>query len=227
LASTGARSDCSRNSGNAGDTSAPIRLIGDLAYAALEPHEFLEFLNGRLSRAFVKDQDDLESRLSKSITIADPDGLFRVEDFFCHDDTWRMTVSRLASRADAVLMDLRGFSPTNRGCIFEIEQLIASVSLHRVVLLADTWADIPFLELILRDAWRIMSSDSPNAVAGRHRLRILQASSNHGRTLDTLLGFLCESFGQGALRVLPRAEMSQTCRGNVRSRQEPRQSASA
>jgi hypothetical protein len=96
-------------------------------------------------------------------------------------------------------MDLRGFSPMNRGCIFEIEQLIASVSLHRIVLLADASTDLPFLELTLRDAWRIMSGDSPNAVTGRHRVRILQASSSHGRTLDTLLGLLCESFGEGAL----------------------------
>jgi hypothetical protein len=44
----------------------PIRLIAgtDLAYATVEPHEFYDFLSGRLSRAFIKDQDDLESRLS-------------------------------------------------------------------------------------------------------------------------------------------------------------------
>ena len=45
----------------------PISLIAgtDLAYATIEPHEFYDFLSGRLSRAFVKDQEDLESRLSK------------------------------------------------------------------------------------------------------------------------------------------------------------------
>jgi hypothetical protein len=178
----------------------PIRLIGgtDLANVTIEPHEFFEFLNGRLGRAFVTGRDDLESRLAERTAAPDPDGLFRVEDFFCHEATWRMTVARLAREADAVLMDLRGFTPTNRVCIFEITQLIASVSLHRVVLLVDGWTDVPFLEQTLQGAWRAMPGDSPNAGAGKHRLHVLQASANHGRTRDTLLGLLCESFGERA-----------------------------
>jgi hypothetical protein len=175
----------------------PIRLIGgtDLADATIEPHEFFEFLNGRLSRAFIKGRDDLESRLSERTPAPDPDGLFRIEDFFCHEATWRMTVARLARDADAVLMDLRGFTPANRGCIFEIEQLIASVALDRIVLLVDDSTDVPFLEQTLQGAWRAMPGDSPNAGAGTHRLRVLQASAHHGRTLDSVLGLLCESFG--------------------------------
>ena len=109
-----------------------------------------------------------------------------------------MTVSRLAREADAVLMDLRGFTPTNRGCIFEIEQLIASISLHRIVLVVDGATDVASLEQTLQNAWHTMPEYSPNAVAGTHRLHVLQASSNHGHTLDSLLGLLCESFGERA-----------------------------
>src|SRR5262245_7019105 len=170
----------------------PVRLIGgpDLAYATLEPYEFFEFLSGRLARAFIKDRDDLDARLSESAAIPDPDGLFRIEDFFCHDNTWRMTVSRLARKADAVLMDLRGFMSKNRGCIFEIEQLIASVPLQRIVLLVDRSTDVPFLEQILQRAWRTIPTDSPNAIAGKHPVRILLASSSHRHTLNALLGLL-------------------------------------
>jgi hypothetical protein len=170
----------------------PIRLIGgpDLAYATLEPYEFFEFLSGRLARAFIKDRDDLDVRLTEGTAIPDPDGLFRIEDFFCHDDTWRMTISRLARKADAILMDLRGFMSKNRGCIFEIEQLIASVPLQRILLLVDRSTDVLFLEEILQRAWRIIPTDSPNAIAGEHRLRILQASPSHRHTLNALLGLL-------------------------------------
>lgn len=177
----------------------PIRLIGgpDLAYATLEPYEFFEFLSGRLARAFIKDRDDLDGRLlSESTATPDPDGLFRIEDFFCHDNTWRMTVSRLARKADTVLMDLRGFTSKNQGCIFEIEQLIVSVPLQRIVLLVDRSTDVPFLDQTLQRAWRTMPTDSPNAIAGEHRVRILQASSSHRRTLDALLGLLGESFSE-------------------------------
>ena len=172
----------------------PIRLIGgtDLAYATIEPHEFFEFLSGRLSRAFIKDEADLERRLSDDAVRPDPDGLFRIEDFFCHDDTWRITVSRLARDASAVLMDLRGFSPANQGCIFEIEELIAAVPVHRVVLLIDDSTDVPFLERTLAKTLQAMPADSPNVAAGEHRLQILEASANRRHTLATLLGLLCE-----------------------------------
>lgn len=174
----------------------PIRLIGgtDLANAIIEPHEFFEFLNGRLSRAFVKGPSDVKQKLSRSAITADPDGTYRVEDFFCHDDTWRMTVVRLAEDADAILMDLRGFGPANQGCIYEIEQLLSSVPLDRVILLVDGRTNVPFLERVLQDAWRRMSDGSPNARAGHSRIRILQASSRHSRTLDSLLGLLCGRF---------------------------------
>ena len=114
-----------------------------------------------------------------------------------------MTVSRLAQESDAVLMDLRGFSSANRGCIFEIEQLIAGVSLERVVLLADASTDTTFLETTLQGAWRTMPGDSPNATAGRHRVRILKAGSRHRRTLKVQLGLLCERFPEGAAAMAP------------------------
>jgi hypothetical protein len=173
----------------------PIRLMGgvDLADSTLEPHEFFDFLNGRLTRAFVRNRQDLEQRLSEHLPVPDPDGLFRVQEFYCHENTWRMTASYVAVQADAVLMDLRSFSPSNRGCIFEIEQLIASVSVPRIVLLIDRTTDLPFLEQTLQNAWRAMPGDSPNYRAGGHRLRVLHASARHQRDVDTLIGLLCES----------------------------------
>lgn len=174
----------------------PIRLIGgtDLANATIEPHEFFEFLNGRLSRAFVKGPTDVDKKLSRSAITADPDGTYRVEDFFCHDDTWRMTIVRLARDADAILMDLRGFGPANQGCVYEIEQLLSSVPLDRVVLLVDRRTDVPFLERALQQAWRSRPDDSPNALARHQRIRIMAASSRHRRTLNALLYLLCGSF---------------------------------
>ncbi len=158
----------------------PIRLIGrvDLAYATIEPHEFFEFLNGTLTRAFVKGQDNLIHRLSNDVVLPDPDGSYRIEDFYCHDNTWQMTVSHLAPKADAILMDLRGFSSKTQGCIFEIEQLIASVAVNRIVLLVGDSSDLVFLEKSLQKTFRVIPNDSPNAIPGEHRLRILRSSFN-------------------------------------------------
>ncbi len=173
--------------------TGPIQLIGgtDLVNTTIEPYEFFEFLNGRLSRAFVKNRDDIEQRLSQHSITPDPDGLFRIDDYFCHDDTWQQTVSLLAPKAAAVLMDLRGFGAENRGCIAELEQLVASVPVDRIVLLADSSSNTAVIEQTVQNAFRAIPEDSPNAGAGVHRLRILRASASQRYTLDTLLGLLC------------------------------------
>jgi hypothetical protein len=94
-----------------------IRLIAgpDLATTTVEPHEFLDFLSGKLARRFIDGPETLDLRISEMDLEPDRDGRFRVNDFFCHDNAWQMTLSRLVGDSDAVLMDLRGFSQENRG----------------------------------------------------------------------------------------------------------------
>jgi hypothetical protein len=172
----------------------PVRLIAatDLVDSTIEPHEFFDFLSGHLSRAFVKDQEDLNDRLSGQMLEPDPDGLYRIEDFFCHDNTWKMAVEDLAKQADVVLMDLRGFTSARGGCTFEIEMLMHSVPVDRVVFLVDDSTDFSPLEQILQYVWRTMPSDSPNVSSVQHQVRLVHAF-NHRRTLDSLLGLLCEN----------------------------------
>src|SRR5207248_2093380 len=86
----------------------------DLITTTVEPHEFLDFLGGQLSRQFVRDRADLGRRISGMDTKIDPDGRFRVNEFFCRADTWQITMRELAACSDAVLMDLRSFSSINR-----------------------------------------------------------------------------------------------------------------
>jgi hypothetical protein len=170
----------------------PIRLIAgtDFADTIIEPHEFFEFLSRRLSRAFVKNREDLEDRLSGLTPRPDPDGLYRIEDFFCHKDTWQMTVACLAKQANVMLMDLRGFSSARRGCRFEIEMLLNSVPVNRVVFVVDKSTDRAHLEETFRFAWNSMPSSSPNASGGQHQVSLVQASG-HQRTVDSLLRLLC------------------------------------
>jgi hypothetical protein len=68
-----------------------IRLIAgpDLATSTVEPHEFLDFLSGKLDRRFISGPETLVRRLSETEQRRDFDGRYRVDDFFCHDDTWQ------------------------------------------------------------------------------------------------------------------------------------------
>ena len=135
--------------------AGPIAMIAgpDLMVAALEPDEFLAFAAGAHARRFVTGADDLRTRLANADRAPDADGRYRVNEFFCRDDTWRMTMVALAARADAILMDLRSFSRDNRGCIFEIEQLLGLPDLDRVTLLIDDSTDEAFLRDTVARLW--------------------------------------------------------------------------
>jgi hypothetical protein len=147
----------------------PIQTISgtDLATTNLEPHEFLEFLRGRLTRLFVRDAEDLERRLAERDLAPDPDGRHRIAEFFCHEDTWRMTLNRIVRDSHAVLMDLRGFSRQHAGCVFELRTLVGAVPLSRLVLLADDTTDMGLVEATLTDAWGELGLSSPSAAGPR------------------------------------------------------------
>ena len=162
----------------------------DLAAATVEPHEFLAFLSGKLDLQFIDGLQTLTRRVNELDTRPDFDGRFRVNDFFCHDDTWRMTLEQLVGESDVVLMDLRGFAPQNAGCVFEVHELVNSASLGRVVVTIDRTTDFPFLEKTLNDAWAGMRSDSPNRT-GSGEVRIVRLDDSGGAGLLTLIRHLC------------------------------------
>lgn len=170
----------------------PIVMIAgpDLVESAIEPDEFLAFVSGGLPRAFVADEPDLEARIAALPRTPDPDGRYRVSEFFCQADTWQATMRRLVGLSDAVLMDLRGFSSANQGCLYEIRQLLGLIALERVVLVTDATTDTPFLEDSLQRLWRSLPPDSPNLRAGAPSLRVLSLHGRRARDIDALIALL-------------------------------------
>ncbi|HEY2979638.1 MAG TPA: hypothetical protein VGJ22_00535 [Anaerolineales bacterium] len=134
----------------------------DLAAATVEPHRFLDYLSGRLNRNFIDSRETLERRMVGMQRVPDLEGRFRAQDYFCYEDTWKMVLRRLAAGSDAVLMDLRGFTPKNAGCIFEIQELVQHVDLERVTFVIDSTTDEPFLRQSVEEAWGRLEAESPN-----------------------------------------------------------------
>jgi hypothetical protein len=122
----------------------------DLATTTIEPHEVLDYLGRRLEQRFVKDSETLASRLHERDFARDPDGRYRVNEFFCSEDTWRETFLTLARDSDVAVMDLRGFSRNNAGSAYELQQLVAVVPLGRIVLLVDEATIEPDVRAILK-----------------------------------------------------------------------------
>jgi hypothetical protein len=172
-----------------------IRLIAgpDLATSTVEPHEFLDFLSGKLARRFIDNSQTLELRISEMDVRPDRDGRFRVNDFFCYEDTWRVVLSRLVGESDIVLMDLRGFSSQNTGCVFEINELINLVPLGRVLFIIDETTDEPFLRQVMQQSWDHMGPTSPNRLSPSGLLHLFRLREFHNRELQRLLHVLSTS----------------------------------
>lgn len=162
----------------------------DLVTTNVEPHEFLDFVSGKLSRQFVQDDADLERRVAAMDLGPDPDGRYRVNEFFCHADTWQATMRRLARESGAVLMDLRSFSPSNQGCLYELGRLLDTVDLARVVFVTDGSTDQRFLNDALRELWQGISTASPNRRHVNPVARLLQVERISPAALRTLLACL-------------------------------------
>jgi hypothetical protein len=179
-----------------------IQLIAgvDLARRSVEPHEFLDFITGKLSRRFIDGPAALARRLSERDTLPDRDLRFRVNDFFCYDDTWKMVLSSLVSQSDAVLMDLRGFSNQNSGCIFEIQQLAAMVPLERVLFIVDGSTDLALLAGTLREASKVEETDAPETLDTH--ASVFQLESMRWSDLRRMLGRLAMAVGQGPVRAV-------------------------
>jgi hypothetical protein len=172
-------------------TVGSMQLIAgpDLATSTIEPHEFLDFVSGKLDRRFIDSGRTLDLRIDQMDLAPDGEGQFRVTEFFCHDDTWKLTLSRLAGESDAVLMDLRGFSQANAGCVFEIHELFNLVDLPRVVFVVDETTDQTFMHRTMRHAWRHLKERSPNRRPGAGHIYLVQLMGSNA-TRDLLFA-LC------------------------------------
>jgi hypothetical protein len=145
----------------------------DLASRTVEPSTFLEFVRGRLARLFIRSPDDLRARIAGIDDRPDPDARFRINQLFCSDDMWKAAVTHLMGEASLVAMDLRGFGPHRQGCVYELETLLDTVPLDRLVFMIDWSTDRKGLEAILFTHWQRLTADSPNLAFAQPTLRLL------------------------------------------------------
>ncbi|MES9862855.1 MAG: hypothetical protein ABW157_08300 [Candidatus Thiodiazotropha sp. LLP2] len=165
----------------------------DLVTSTVEPHEFLDYMGGHLSRSFIDNPSVLEQRLALRDCLPDPDGRYRVNEFFCRNDTWQMCMSRLASECDVVLMDLRSFSQQNQGCLWELEQLLINVLLDRVLFVVDETTDKGFLEQQLQRLWKRVPGSSPNLGLAKPQVNFLSVQTSIPKVADQLTKRLFEA----------------------------------
>lgn len=153
----------------------PVHLIvgPDSVIANLDITELSRIMTMRSRGMYVNDKDDVLRRVEKADTRPDPDGRYRVNDFFCFADTWRPTFTQLLVRSKVVLVDLTGYRPANQGVAFELAQLLARRALGSFVLIIDESTNVDHLHATLMRVWRELDPSVPNATLPYGVVRVL------------------------------------------------------
>jgi hypothetical protein len=166
--------------------SGTVQMIGgaDLAGRTLDPGDIVGFVGGGLRDQFVNDRAHLERRLAGLDEARDPDGRFRVTEFLCRDDTWQGTLESLLLRSEVVLMDLRGFTQANSGCLYELRKLAEHQRLERTLFVVDGTTDLELLRNTLSQA------AAAGGAEGAPVLHTVHTSGPSGAELARILGSL-------------------------------------
>ena len=159
----------------------------DLAARTIDPHELFTFIGGGLSREFIKDPEDLRKRVAAMDLRPDPDGRYRINEFFCHQDTWQSVLNELVAHSDTVLMDLRGFDEKRLGCRYELEQLARYVGEKPVVFLADRSTKRILVAEILQARAAQASTNASAVVRASFMLNTARTSGSEVKPLLLLL----------------------------------------
>jgi hypothetical protein len=159
----------------------PVYQIGgpDLATMNVDPYECMMFLSGRLHEIFLPEPespDQLQVRLNRH---ADQEGRYSINEVFCFNTAWRVTVEQLMKLSDTIILDVRGFTLQREGASYEIEALARSGLLARTLAIGDRTTD-----------WTHVDSLIANASGNSGELQRLNAISitNPAELFDRLLG---------------------------------------
>ena len=89
--------------------------------------------------------------------------------------------------AHVVVMDVRSFGPQHQGCVFELQTLLDTVPLERLVLLVNKGTELEFLKQVLDARWQELQIDSPNARASVSTMRLIEVNGSESRGVRHLM----------------------------------------
>lgn len=155
----------------------------------------------KIKQNFMVGQTDLDKRLKKlERSPTDSGGVFKESPVMCYENNWKIAVDGLINSADVILMDLRGFSETNKGCAYEVNVLFDSVPANRIVFVG--YADATdLIRTVIREQWAELSETSPNLNIKDPYTTLYTVSSEDAKDLQRVLTLLLESTARAVTDV--------------------------
>lgn len=123
---------------------------------------FIVYSKRRMKLNFVANKEALDKELELlSKYPVKLDKTFKEKPMSCYDNTWKLTVEKLVTTANVVLMDLRGFSEKNKGCEFEVNLLLNTVKLDKILFIGYS-SVIPLITDVVKRKFETLDKNSPN-----------------------------------------------------------------
>lgn len=110
----------------------------DIATQILQPAMLQAFVLHVTDQEFFRSPAEVAERWKTPRSKLEADARYPINPVYCRgDDAWHAAFLKLEKTANAILMDVRGFTRQRKGATWELERLLEQADLQRVVLLAD------------------------------------------------------------------------------------------
>jgi len=120
------------------------------------------------------------------------DNTFKEFPVMCYDNTWKLAVNELVNKANVILMDLRGFSETNKGCEYEVNFLFDNVPANRIVFLA--YKDsVPLIKKLIKEQWEMLLEISPNLKTKQPESILYTITKQNNKDIQGIIDILLET----------------------------------
>jgi len=152
----------------------------------------------QVDRTFIRSKDHLNAMLARfEKRPRNLDMTYKSLETRCYDNTWKVTVAEFARQSDAIVMDLRGYSPQRAGCAFEVNYLLDAVPVDRIVFLLDEQSDREAAGALILEAWKELSAGSPNLMNDAPELRFYVATTKDERDIQGVIDLLIRAAAMG------------------------------
>ena len=165
-----------------------FHLYGHILFVPVAIALTLAYEYRRIDREFIRSQEDLQGRLARlDAHPLQADFTFKGMPAMCYDNTWRIAVSEFVKRADALLMDLRGFSGERKGCEYEVDFLLDTMPINQILFMVDSESDRDLVRRLITDRWAELRTTSPNLDLPDPTARLYVSGEQDGGDVQGLL----------------------------------------
>jgi len=155
---------------------------------------YLQYYRFKIARSYAKNLEDIRKKLHK--TLHRPRKLdlsFKYLPMFCYDNTWKLAVSEFIKNSQAILMDLRGFSEKRKGCEYEIDFLLDTFPITKILFLVDANNDKTLIQKTLLERWEFLREGSPNINLKTPTVRIFASHNQDQKDVQSIIDLLIVS----------------------------------